>query len=401
MHRRTPRAAAGLLVVLALTAGCSAPVTLEKVGARPPLQDPSASSSPIPSDAAAPSYAVADPGPMTGRLYTADLLVTSRKPIPESVRRQVLRVHGVDAAMPLSVANLSSNGRTLTIAAGDPGEFRRFTPATSAHADDVWSRVAGGEVAVDATLPRKLADKGDYLTLGTAKDAPAVHIGAYAPLVRQISAFVDDKRAKQLQMVPRNALLVSTGTFTPSALTGRIGKVVGTQATLQTLALEFNVDVPQTAVLTGGSVSSAVGSFHYTPHADGRVTPDPAWVHGYIRTESVPIIGQVTCNKVMLVQLRAALQEVVQRGLADRIHPSEYGGCYYPRYIAYDPAQGLSLHTWGIAIDLNVAENQRGTVGRMDRQVVAIFKKWGFAWGGDWHYTDPMHFELDALVRPH
>ena len=30
----------------------------------------------------------------------------------------------------------------------------------------------------------------------------------------------------------------------------------------------------------------------------------------------------------------------------------------------------------------------------MDRDVVAIFKKWGFAWGGDWNYTDPMHFEL-------
>ena len=23
-----------------------------------------------------------------------------------------------------------------------------------------------------------------------------------------------------------------------------------------------------------------------------------------------------------------------------------------------------------------------------------------FAWGGDWRYTDPMHFELNRLVRP-
>ena len=44
--------------------------------------------------------------------------------------------------------------------------------------------------------------------------------------------------------------------------------------------------------------------------------------------------------------------------------------------------------------------NQRGTVGEMDRGVVAIFKKWGFAWGGDWSYTDPMHFEMDRLVQP-
>ena len=398
MQPRGTRALAAAAACV-LLAGCGPQARLGRTGA---AASPSASvGSAPPSNAADPSYAVADPGPLRGRLHTADLLVTSRTTIPDAVRRKVAAVHGVAAVLPLSVASLSSNGRTVTLAAGDPGKFRAFTPVQSAQADDVWSRVAGGEVAVDASAPRGLMDKAGYLGLGAGKDAPQVHVGAFAPLVRQISAFVDVKRAAQIAMVPDNALLVSTGAFTPSALRGRIARVVGKDATLQTLALEFNVDVPQTAVLTGGSVAQAVGSFHYTPHADGRVTPDTSWVHSYIRTETVPIIGSVTCNKVMVVQLRAALEEVVQRGLADRIHPSEYGGCYYPRYIAYDPANGLSLHTWGIAVDLNVAENQRGTVGAMDRQVVAIFKKWGFAWGGDWHYTDPMHFELDRLVRPH
>jgi hypothetical protein len=122
-------------------------------------------------------------------------------------------------------------------------------------------------------------------------------------------------------------------------------------------------------------------------------------VRSYIRTETVPIIGRVTCNKGMIPQLRSALIDVVRQGLADKIHPGQYGGCYVPRYIANDPAKGLSLHSWGIAIDLNVPENQRGTVGRMDRTVVSIFKKWGFAWGGDWSYTDPMHFELNRVVQ--
>ena len=131
----------------------------------------------------------------------------------------------------------------------------------------------------------------------------------------------------------------------------------------------------------------------------GTVTPDAGWVRSYIRTEQVPILGAVTCNKGMIPQLRAALSEVVDRGLADKIHPGEYAGCYYPRFIANDPAKGLSLHSWGIAVDLNVPGNQRGTAGLMDRRVVAIFKRWGFAWGGDWHYTDPMHFEMASVVR--
>ena len=33
-----------------------------------------------------------------------------------------------------------------------------------------------------------------------------------------------------------------------------------------------------------------------------------------------------------------------------------------------------------------------------DRRVVEIFKRWGFAWGGDWQYTDPMHFELTTIL---
>jgi hypothetical protein len=402
---------AGLALALAASACTSTQATLRNSssGTRGTLSespDDVRSSTPEPgsnggaTEPAPTSYAVTDPGPIEGRLLTADVLVTSSKPIPASVRARVARVKGVAAVMPLSLASLSSNGRTLTIAAGDPAEFRRFTPVQSAQADDVWSRVAGGEVAVDGALPKKLEEPGSFLRLGTAKDAPEVHIGAYAPLVKHISAFVNDKRAEQLDMTRDNALLLSTGTFTPSAVTPRLKKVIGADATLQTLALELNVNVPQTAVLTGGTVASAVGTFSYTPHADGRVTPDAGWVDEYIRTEQVPIIGSVTCNKVMLVQLRAALEEVAQRGLADRIHPSEYGGCYYPRYIAYDPAKGLSLHTWGIAVDLNVPENQRGTVGQMDREVVAIFKRWGFAWGGDWQYTDPMHFELAALVTP-
>ena len=51
-------------------------------------------------------------------------------------------------------------------------------------------------------------------------------------------------------------------------------------------------------------------------------------------------------------------------------------------------------------MDFNVPENQRGTPGEMNRTVVQIFKDWGFTWGGDWHYTDPMHFELRELARP-
>jgi hypothetical protein len=397
--------AAGVLALLvASVASCAGGDPLERTGSRPTSPGsptagtPSASgSSASPGNEDPSAYAVADPGHLQTPLFTPDLLLTSSKPIPEAVRSAVSKVRGVRAVMPLSLASLSANGRTLTIAAADPAKFRRFTAYASARSDAVWKRVAGGEVAVDPGLPKRLEEPAGYLRLGSSEDAPQVHIGAYAPLVKQISAVVDYKRGEQLGLPHDNALLVSTGTFTPSAVTPRLKKVIGTGLTMQTLALEFDTQV-QTAVLSGGSVTSRVGTFTYTPHPDGTITPDRGWVSSYIRTEQVPILGSVTCNKGMVPQLRAALTEVADRGLADKIHPGEYAGCYYPRYIARDPSKGLSLHSWGIAVDLNVPGNQRGTVGEMDRQVVAIFKKWGFAWGGDWNYTDPMHFEMAQVV---
>jgi hypothetical protein len=410
MRRRARAAtllcAAALLAPTAL-AGCSQNRDAAAQTGSGSSADPSASASAsVPevspsaggSSAEPASYAVADPGHLKGRLFTSDVLVTSSRTIPRAVRARIAAVHGVAAVLPISLASLSLNGRTLTIASGEPAELRRYTQFATASSDEVWKRVAGGEVAVDNGLPRGLEHPKGYLQLGTSADSPSVHIGAYAPLIKSISAIVNQKRAEQLGLPRGNAMIVSTGSLTPSKIIKQLRRAAGPGTTLQTLALEFNTQV-QTAVLTGASVNQAVGTFSYTPHPDGTVTPDPRWVHAYIRTEQVPIIGSVTCNKGMLPQLRAALSEVVQRGLADRIHPSQYGGCYYPRYIAHDPAKGLSLHTWGIAIDLNVPENQRGTVGRMDRQVVQIFKRWGFAWGGDWHYTDPMHFELAKVVR--
>ncbi|MDQ4008848.1 MAG: M15 family metallopeptidase [Actinomycetota bacterium] len=165
---------------------------------------------------------------------------------------------------------------------------------------------------------------------------------------------------------------------------------------VEAIAEQLNGKVPQEqAELTG--TSADFGSFSYTYTADGSIQPDPAWVNEYIRTETVPILGSVTCHKNMIPQLRAALQQVVDSGLADTINPDEYAGCYVPRFIGSDPSNPVSLHTWGIALDLNVPGNQRGTVGEIDRRVVAIFKAWGFAWGGDWDYTDPMHFELARL----
>jgi hypothetical protein len=262
--------------------------------------------------------------------------------------------------------------------------------------------VAGGELALAPDLRKRLpADDEGYLRLGSSADAERVHVGAFAPQIENaVDAVVNDEWGAELGMVPGNALLVSTGINSPDAAQKAIERIAG-KASVQRLdaVARSGIDpgVVQRPFLVG-SIGDAVGAFSYTVLGGGRIAPAASWVSAHIATQNVPILGNVTCNRLLFPQLVAALKEIVGLGLADTIHPGEYAGCYYPRFIA--GTTSLSNHSFGLALDLNVPGNQRGTAGEIDRTVVAIFKKWGFTWGGDWGYTDPMHFEMNRLVEP-
>lgn len=346
------------------------------------------------------SVAIERPGKFEPPLASGDVLIFSQDPLPDSLVRAAKRTRNVTATERFSMATFYAEEQQVTYAAVDPGSFRRFTPGPTATLQEVWDRIADGEIALTPELNRTLPLINDFVSIGNDQGAQRAHVGAYAELVPRspIGALVNDRWAQKLGMVADNALLISTGVADPEPVFKKMRGLVGERGSVQLLARTFD-NSAKVAVLTGGSVAQAVGSFTYTANRDGTVTPDPKWVAEYIRTEQVPILGSVTCNKAMLPQLRAALAEIAERGLGSKIHKGEYGGCYVPRFIARDPSRGLSFHTWGTAIDLNVPGNQRGTVGLMDREVVRIFNKWGFNWGGLWRYTDPMHFELAKIVE--
>ncbi|GAA2140863.1 hypothetical protein GCM10009844_10860 [Nocardioides koreensis] len=406
MRGRRALVAFALPTVLTLAAACTGTNAEEAQDPATPrtssAADPSSTTSST-AAAADPEHAVAPPGPRKGALGLADVLVYTGDSLSDRTVSAIRRLDGVQDVETLALAQVPIENKVITVAAVDPSTYRNFTPAASAETQEVWDRVAGGELAISPELKRKLPlDDQGYLRLGSEKDASVVHIGAFAPQVEgAVDAVVNDSWIPTLDMQPRNALLVTTGQTAPISLRKPIMRLAGKGASVQMLdaVARYGLDtsVQQTAFLVG-TVADAVGTFNYTVLGGGRIAPDPAWVSSHIATESVPILGSVTCNTLIFPQLRAALEEVVQRGLADRIHPGEYAGCYYPRFIA--GTTSLSNHSFGLALDLNVPGNQRGTAGEMDRTVVSIFKEWGFAWGGDWHYTDPMHFEMNALVNP-
>jgi hypothetical protein len=350
-------------------------------------------------DATDPAHTVAAPGPFKAPLLTPDMLIFRSHPLSDGMVRRIRRTPGVTRVERISLAQVSIEDHAIRVAAVDPATYRNYNTLQVAQFQEEWDRVAGGEMALSPKFRRQVADNG-YVRMGTSVDAPQIHVGAYAPQIPGVDAIVNDSWVKTLGMRQGNALLVSTGIHTPLSIRKPIQRIVGGRASVQRMdvaaRLGLDPSTPQTAVVVG-TAADAVGSFSYTVLGAGHIAPDRGWVASHISTETMPIIGPMTCNTLLFPQLRAALLTIESRGLAAAIHPEQYGGCYVPRFIAGTTT--LSNHAFGLAFDLNVPENERGTVGRIDPQVVQIFEDFGFTWGGTWHYTDPMHFEMNTLVR--
>jgi hypothetical protein len=328
------------------------------------------------------------------------MLIFRQHPLSASMVRRIQHVSGVTRVERFSLAQVSVEDHAINVAAVDPATYRNYNPDAVAQFQEEWDRIAAGEMALSPRL-RKRVGRDGFVRMGTRSDAPQIHVGVFAPQIPQVDAVVNSSWVKTLGMRPGNALLVSTGNRTPLSIRKPIQRIVGHQASVQRMdaAARFGIDpsVSQNVVLVG-TTANAVGSFSYSVLGGGRIAPQGSWVVSHISTEDMPIIGPMTCNTLMFPQLRAALEQIRASGLAGAIHPGQYGGCYVPRFIAGTTT--LSNHAFGLAFDVNVPENLRGTVGQIDRQVVAIFQQWGFTWGGTWHWTDPMHFEMNRLVRP-
>lgn len=124
----------------------------------------------------------------------------------------------------------------------------------------------------------------------------------------------------------------------------------------------------------------------------GSIEVDPEWRRTHLITTRIPLVGQVTCHRGIVPQLRGAMAELRSAGLGRLIR--SFNGCFVPRFISRDPTAMLSHHTWGIAIDMNLAfGNYYGDPPHQDPRLVGTLERWGFMWGGIFVVPDGNHFE--------
>lgn len=374
-------------------------------------------------------------GAVVGAVITLSLPAPTRplEPGGSSGRRPGLRETPIRTVLVWTPARLPEG---FAEAVGHLEEVRAVTEVRSGVAWLTSWRDAGGPIqrppsgllvpvevaAIDATTYERFvppADRGAFVSL-VARDAFVGRMGAALRGVGAGGYLSFGKRTFRVQSVVDDELLGDHEVVVSS----RMGERIGISRPRYLLVAPApgvsrrNIETAIRRVLPGGvrvrvrgpgetpvfrhgdAVLSPVrlkelfGEFAARPGPGGTIVADPGWVEENIRSAAVPILGMVRCHRKVLSQLRGALEELARRGLGDLIDPGDYGGCFSPRFANRDPTAGLSHHSWGVAVDVNVTENPLGGEPRLDRQVVEVFERWGFTWGGRWLVPDGMHFEF-------
>ncbi|MGO9171018.1 MAG: M15 family metallopeptidase [Rhodomicrobium sp.] len=202
--------------------------------------------------------------------------------------------------------------------------------------------------------------------------------------------------------------------------------------------LEELLDRPDIADMFRWPYTFGAGGFPAAPEADpGRVRNEAFFEKMYGQCQKRPAGGcaSVTCSGAHLervawlpksggevmqassvngaaAKLRLVAAELEALGPEFSRYLAPSGGSYVPRCIARTTR--LSVHSFGIAFDINPQYGQYWQYGlpgalnerqvrerniqlvyknKVPIEIVKVFERRGFIWGGKWYHFDGMHFE--------
>lgn len=134
----------------------------------------------------------------------------------------------------------------------------------------------------------------------------------------------------------------------------------------------------------------------YGSCSKGQVSPklkSAAWVPGH-GGGKLPITAAQGADKAFQAVSREL--DGLPSSFTKYLVPS--AGTYNCRPIAGTSRR--SMHGYGVAIDLNTKysaywqwDGSKGWSNKIPREIVDVFEKHGFIWGGRWYHYDTMHFE--------
>jgi hypothetical protein len=125
---------------------------------------------------------------------------------------------------------------------------------------------------------------------------------------------------------------------------------------------------------------------------EGKVLPE-GWEAANITTATMPNGVRARVNRAIVPPLAEAVALSAQQFPG---YPIRSIGGYYPR--AKRLSQNPSLHSWGLAVDVNSDENRgmgASAVNALPPGFPELWESLGWTWGGRWRGAsyDPMHFQ--------
>lgn len=244
------------------------------------------------------------------------------------------------------------------------------------------------------------AQVGDVLTLRDGRFRPKLFtVGAIVPdrFVDWGDFYMTDTTASVLGALPISRVTVTGMSSSKSVIAAWKAKrfPIGSRFRLRTSWDRVNPD----GTLGTATTKKLLGELVYKPTTGSSMLVDATWTTKNIVWKKVyqGINLSNNCHKTVVTAIQSALSEIKAAGLSNAIdvrNSNRYGGCFVGRYNRFGGVFGSpSRHAWGMAFDINTATNPQGGVPQMNCSVVRIFRKWGFAWGGNFWPADGMHFE--------
>lgn len=102
---------------------------------------------------------------------------------------------------------------------------------------------------------------------------------------------------------------------------------------------------------------------------------------------------KIYCNKDLVGPLSKAFKALITTGYVKEL--KTWDGCFNIR--KKRGGSTMSLHSWGVAVDINAYNNCFGCTPKLSQGFVKCFTDNGFDWGGTWSKPDGMHFQLKTI----
>jgi hypothetical protein len=131
-----------------------------------------------------------------------------------------------------------------------------------------------------------------------------------------------------------------------------------------------------------GLVKARFGEFSLPSLRRGG--PDLAWKKRNLVTRQVPLLGSVTCHRLVIEDLAAAMADLQRRKLDRLVDAAEFrrrGGCFGQRLLR-DQDGRLTRHAWGVAVTVGLAVDPAERRPEVDQRLVKTLAGHGFAWAG-------------------